>query len=194
VYAYLDPKHATITFKGPIDRVEFSIDGKLFSTEGDLAYDLARTRSNGRAYGLDTTLLGNGSHTVSARVLFKNGTNSTSTAKVTVGNGATARSIRVYTRADRAGSVPLVDARLSGKVAIHLAPTTPIANSTVRFSIDGNVVSTDTTAPYDMAGTAANGTAKLFDLRTRTAGCHTVKVEVRLPSDVVVVRVAAFTT
>ena len=57
-----------------IRSVRFSIDGKVFSDETTAPFDLVTTRSNQNAIMFPTRLLTDGSHTVTARIVLKDGT------------------------------------------------------------------------------------------------------------------------
>ncbi len=60
--------------------VRFSIDGKVRSSEGLIAYDLATTAPNGTARLLDLNTLQKGRHTVTADILLPSGVSITHTA------------------------------------------------------------------------------------------------------------------
>ena len=68
-----------------VDRVQFFIDDKLISTENFAPFDL-RGGSNGGANPFDTNDLSNGQHTLSAEILFNNGSNESISASFEVNN------------------------------------------------------------------------------------------------------------
>ena len=82
------------------------------------------------------------------------------------------------TNADRVhGAGSLNQSLLTGKRAIRVIPPASAPNpAKVRFSIDGAVVATDTTAPYDLIG-GTGSAATLFDSTLLTDGDHTMKVD-----------------
>jgi hypothetical protein len=87
---------------------------------------------------------------------------------------------RVSTSALRTGSKLVSGATIKGKVAVY-ADTTKVqipAGATVRFFIDGKSMGADDIAPYDMKGTATNGTAVLYDTKALAVGVHQMFVRV----------------
>ena len=91
----------------------------------------------------------------------------------------------ISTNADRSDPREMTGQRVSGRVAIFLKADTPVRE--VRFHIDDPTrtrtpFSVDATAPYDLRGTAADGTAVLFDTTTLAAGKHTFSAHVIRPN------------
>ena len=68
-----------------VDRVQFFIDDKLISTENFAPFDL-RGGPNSGANPFDTNDLSNGQHTLSAEILFNNGSNESISASFEVNN------------------------------------------------------------------------------------------------------------
>ncbi len=75
VHVFVDPANPALAATR-IRQVEFRIDGGKLITEKVAPFDLARTTGSS-ARGLDTTLLTNGTHTVTAVVRLRNGTTQT---------------------------------------------------------------------------------------------------------------------
>ena len=104
-----------------------------------------------------------------------------------------ARALRVSPTRDRAHPLALAGRTLSGKVAIFV-PGSNAATQTVRFFIDGVRVMDDDSAPFDLLGTQADGTARLFSTRLLRDGSHTIRARVTLANGQVEDHVATFTT
>ena len=82
--------------------------------------------------------------------------------------------IRVSVSDDRTNAQSLDSAKLYGRVAIFVDPV-PRTRS-VQFALDGTVVSTEQYPPFDLATTATNGRANLYDLQRLAPGNHQVRV------------------
>lgn len=175
-----------------IRRTTFSIDGRPFSTERVAPFDLAGTRLDGRAIGLDLSLLSAGAHEITARVEYTNGRTETLTAPITVtGNGS--RVLMVSTSRDRTNLVPLAGASVTGRVAIVLGPLDRIDGAiAVSFLVDGRLRRVDTDAPYDLAG-GDQRRADWFDTRGLRRGQHTITATVVLLGGATVTYAATFT-
>jgi N-acetylneuraminic acid mutarotase/glucose/arabinose dehydrogenase len=94
---------------------------------------------------------------------------------------AAAYELRVSSAPDRSGAVLLQGAQVSGLMYVFVLPETGI--SRVRFFVNnptmtGTPVKTEGVAPYDLAGTAANGTALPYDTAALPAGSNTVTAAV----------------
>jgi len=94
---------------------------------------------------------------------------------------------------DRSNSLALAGATLTGPVAVFVPGTNHDIRS-VQFSVDGHVVDTDTSAPFDLAGTRPDGTARLFSTRLLTQGTHTLRARIVLASGHIETQTATFTT
>lgn len=81
----------------------------------------------------------------------------------------------VSTSPDRSNPRLLDGAVVSGKVAIFVGAVSK--TKSVSFYVDGasKPVTVENVAPYDFAGTGANGVAKLYDSVVLVAGTHRVK-------------------
>jgi hypothetical protein len=192
VHVFVDPANPALAATR-IRQVEFRIDGGRLITEKVAPFDLARTRGSS-ARGLDTTLLTNGTHTVSAVVRLRNGTTQPSTATFIVDNGASAKSISYSNSPDRSASQPLDGATLTGRqIYIFVSPTTPVVGATVWFFRNGRLIRVESRIPYDLGGTARNGDARPFALTGLRRGTHTITVEFRLPGGVTITQRASFT-
>jgi hypothetical protein len=161
-------------------------------------YDLNGTLSNGTANLLDSRLLLNGSHTLTAEVLRLNGTVDRRTVSFNVNNPASTATqrIQVSTTATRSNAVVLNGQTLSGSVAVFVAPTTSV--KTVEFWLDKTNLtasprSIDTAAPFDFNGTANNGQATLFNVGSLATGSHRIAARVTYTNGTTAVLTGTFT-
>ena len=76
--------------------------------------------------------------------------------------------------ADRSHPRPLQGAAVSGRIHIFAAAEPTAAK--VRFLLDGVTVKIENRAPFDLAGTAPDGTARAFDSAVLSPGLHTVLI------------------
>ncbi len=192
IHVFVDPANPALA-GSRIRRIEFRLDDRILTTDRSAPYDLARNRGR-LARGLDTTLLTNGTHTVTAVVRLRNGTTQRFTATFIVDNGQLAKSIRYSTSPDRSNSRPLDGAVLGGRqVYIFVSPTTPVADASVWFFRNNRLNRIESRAPYDFAGTARNGDARPFILTGTRRGTQTVTVQFRLPGGVTITQRASYT-
>jgi N-acetylneuraminic acid mutarotase/glucose/arabinose dehydrogenase len=92
-------------------------------------------------------------------------------------------SLMVSTAPDRSAAVALQGQTVSGNIYVFVTPTTGVTR--VRFFVDDPTMSgapflTDTSAPYDLAGTNKNGTARAFNTGPLSNGSHSVTAAVDL--------------
>jgi glucose/arabinose dehydrogenase/N-acetylneuraminic acid mutarotase len=98
-----------------------------------------------------------------------------------IGAPAEALELRVSATSDRANSVPLDGATVSGQRYVFLTP--PEGLTRVRFWLDDAArvnapYSSDDAMPWDFAGTNADGTPKAWDTTTVGDGPHTITAEI----------------
>ena len=192
IHVFVDPANPALAATR-IRRVEFRLDGGALITENSAPFDLARSRG-AIARGFDTSLLTNGTHTVTAFVRLRNGTTQRSTATFVVDNGPSAKTISWSTSPDRSGAQPLDGATLPGRrVYVFVSPTTAVADASVYFRRNGRLIRVENIAPYDLGGTSRDGTARPFTLTGLRRGSHTITVEFRLPGGVTITQTARFT-
>jgi hypothetical protein len=192
IHVFVDPANPALAATR-INRVEFRLDGRALVTENSAPFDLARSRGSS-ARGLDSTLLTNGTHTVTAVVRLRNGTIHRSTATFIVDNGPLVKSIRYSSTPDRSTPQPLDGASLTGRQTyIFVSPTTRVADASVYMFRNGRLIRVETVAPYDLGGTARNGDARPFSLTGLRRGTHTITIEYRLPGGVTITQRASFT-
>ncbi len=98
----------------------------------------------------------------------------------------------VSTSADRSNSVPLNGAPISGNVYVSYKLISPTATAKpakqVKFWLDdpnpnsptGSAKLTDSSSPFDFAGTASNGTANAFSTNGLAKGVHIITAQVTL--------------
>ena len=116
---------------------------------------------------------------LTALVVFAGGSSEALTATFNV-VGTGSRSLMVSTQANRSNPVTLDRSRLTGRVAVFLAPNTQIADvGAVTMLLDGRLQSLDLTAPYDLRG-GTTTTAVMLDAAGLRAGPHTVRAIVVL--------------
>lgn len=88
----------------------------------------------------------------------------------------------VSTSSDRSMAVKLGSSVQQGRVYIFSTPSTGVAQ--VAFYLDDpkrqrSPMSVDSSPPFDLAGTAADGLALPFDLATLTPGTHSLRAQVK---------------
>jgi hypothetical protein len=196
IYAFVDPATS-------VRRVRFFVDdpqmtGAPRQTENNAPWDLAGTASNGTALPFDTAQLPDGPHTVTAAVERDTGATEVLQATFTVDNGGSGSgaTLLVSTAPDRSNAAALDGAALDGDVYVFVAPASGIRR--VRFFVDDPQMTsaprqTENLAPWDLAGTASNGTALPFDTAQLAGGPHTVTAAVDLTSGATEVISGTFT-
>lgn len=95
---------------------------------------------------------------------------------------STSVSVKVSSSPDRSSARTLAGATVSGQVAVFAAPSSSVTR--VRFWLDdpyrrSTPRTVEYQAPWDFAGTAADGRAYTFDTTTVPSGTHTITAEVR---------------
>jgi CSLREA domain-containing protein len=108
------------------------------------------------------------------------GPDGTSEFSACIGVNSGAKVARYSTSSARTGSKLLGGAKVKGKIAVF-ADATQVkipAGSSVKFFIDNKLIGSDVTAPFDMNGTAANGTATLYDTAKLSVGTHQLMVRI----------------
>ncbi|MGH2659736.1 MAG: Kelch repeat-containing protein, partial [Actinomycetota bacterium] len=126
------------------------------------------------------------------------------TANFTVDNGSTpppppppsTRSLLVSTSPDRSSPVALQGRTVAGGIYVFVSPETGIVR--VRFFVDdpamsGTPYKTEGNAPYDLAGTASNGTALAYNTTQLLDGPHSVTASIELSAGGTEVVTANFT-
>jgi hypothetical protein len=183
IYAFVGPP-------GDIARVRFFLDDPQMSgpprqTENAAPWDFAGTASSGAANPFDTTTVPDGTHTISALVELAAGGTEALHATFTVGSGGgpTGPSLLVSAAPDRSSPAPLDGSTRGGVIYAFVGPATGV--SRVRFFVDDPQMSgaprqTEKAPPFDLAGTAADGTAFPFDTRQLTDGPHAVTAAIDL--------------
>ena len=163
-----------------IARVEFFLNDPTTSrpprqVERFAPYDFAGTGGGNTATMFSTRTLPDGTHTITVRVVLRNGTSQVVTSTFTASNPRPAtRQLLVSTRSDRGGAVALDGRTISGPVAVFV-PTEP-GIARVEHRVGGRLVQTERVRPYDLGGTLGNGRAALvrFTPGTRTVTARIV--------------------
>jgi hypothetical protein len=173
--------------QGAVGSVRFLVDGEPAGYERNAPYDLAGGTTT-RAYPFDTTRLSDGWHQVTTEIKF------------TPEFGGSLQRIETLTRVantpllafsyanDRNSAGILDGGYFGGNVFVFLGifplnpgvgPVAWIADgvSAVQFLLDGRLVRTERTAPYDFGGGAIDE-ALPFNMATLTPGAHTLSAVV----------------
>ena len=158
-------------------------------------WDFAGTTTTGTARPFNTTGVVDGSHVITAVVLVSDGSTTVQNATFTVSNGS-ARQLKVSMSPDRSSSVPLDGAKLRGNVYIFVPATPGITG--VRFYLDdpggtGTPRQVEGQAPWDFAGTAADGTAKPFNVDLLAGSTHTATAAIALSNGTTLLSSGTFT-
>jgi len=111
---------------------------------------------------------------------------------------ATTYSLAVSTKPDRSGAVPLAGKVFVKPASIYVLATPSTGAKRVRFYLDDTTMSLaprliDSTAPFDFAGTASNGSATALDVGTLSTGAHTITAAVETKTGAPRVLSASFT-
>ena len=148
-----------------------------------MPFDFAGTAANGSAQAFDTRTVANGSHVVSAEVTT-GGTVVQLQASFVVANSAPA--LLVSPSPNRANPRALLGASVRNDIFVFVQADPDAIR--VRFWLDALASSpphhTETSAPWDLEGTAANGNAAPFDTRTISRGPHFIRATVDYPGGV----------
>jgi hypothetical protein len=149
---------ATATSANAIASVEFRVDGAMIAKDTTKPYSVA----------WNTTTVAGGSRRLAAVALDTRGNRTTVSRTVTVSNSADTTAPTV------AFGAPASGATVGGAIEITATASDPSGVASVRFAVDGQALSTDTTSPYAHVGwntaAAANGTHTLSAVATDTRG------------------------
>jgi hypothetical protein len=171
-----------------VRQVTFTLDGARYSSDGTAPFDFNGTSGNRpcrtcalNAYLFESNLLSLGQHTITATVLMTNGSTQLLAATFTVA-ATTPHSIQVSATSKRAAPAALAGATLTGNAYIFLgAASDPIADlRTVTFRLDGTLIGSDSSVPYDAKGTRSDGTSNALNTKNLTNGTHTLTVTVSM--------------
>jgi hypothetical protein len=139
-----------------VQSVQFAIDGDVIATDTTAPYTTQ----------WDTTAVGNGPHTLTAKATDTTGLQTTSAGiSVTVANDTTAPTVSL--------DAPTNGAVIAGMSSLTATATDDTAVASVAFRVDGTVVATDSAAPYSAAWdstTVANGAHTVDAIATDAAG------------------------
>ena len=183
IYVFVSPETG-------ITQVRFYLDDPQrtrtpIRVENIAPFDFAGTGGNGAAGPYGTTALANGQHTITAAIDRSGGTDVV-TSTFTVANNVppppppSGYSLQVSSAADRSSPTPVQGKTLTGTIYVFVSPATGVTQ--VRFWLDnpqmtGTPRQTENTAPWDFAGTAANGTANPFNA-AQLSGQHSITAAV----------------
>lgn len=208
-----EPLHATTqtgwvyVFTQPatgVSRVRFYLDDPAMSgtprqVERGAPHDFAGTAQDGSALPFKTGSVPQGQHTITAAVDLSTGGTVVLSATFLVdatSSGPSPYQLMVSPSPDRSSPKPLHGSTAEGDVHVFTAPDSNVAR--VRFYVDdpglaGTPRKIESGSPYDLAGTASNGSALPFDTRTLSQGQHVVTAAVELLSGGTEVASATFT-
>ena len=194
----------------PVNSVRFFLDDPSMSgtpakVESRAPYDLAGTASDGSALPFDAAGLTSGSHTVTIDAALTAGGTVTATASFTVAAAPpppppppdSTVDLLVSLTPDRGAPAPVEGAVLAGDVYVFAESDAAVKE--VRFFLDNPTMSgtpdkIEKGAPYDLAGTASDRSAKPFDADALAPGGHTITTRTLMVDGTVVVTQAAFST
>lgn len=162
----VQPGPVSVWLAGATGTVTFSLDGRPVHVEGSGPYDLGSTLADGRsgAYAAPP-----GPHVLRADVVTPSGTTRVQAAFVST----TAYALMASDQPARNPATPL-DGSLRAPALHAFVPDTGTIRS-VAFTVDGAAAGSESTAPYDLAGTATSGGP---GTRTLTAGRHVLRAVV----------------
>ena len=203
VYIFVSPESGVTRVRFWLDNPQMA--GTPRQTEGLAPWDFAGTAGTGTANPFGTTAIANGQHSITAAVDRAGGTDVV-TSTFTVSNNApppppppppSAFSLQVSSAADRSGAGALQGGTVSGTTYVFVSPATGVTR--VRFWLDnpqmtGTPRQTEGLAPWDFAGTAANGTANPFGTTALANGQHTITAAIDKSTGGTDVLSATFTT
>jgi hypothetical protein len=197
LYAFVIPD-------GPIQQVRFYVDDPTLARspariEGKAPYDLAGTAVDQTAQPYDVARLATGIHTVSAAVDRAGASVEVLQAMFRVPGCCEASAgptLRLSLAPDRSDPAPLDGAAVAGPVFVFL--DTPEIFTEIRFYIDDPQrlrapFLVERKAPYDLAGTAADTSARPYDTTRLAQGTHTVTATFPLADGTLTVLQAHFT-
>ncbi|MFO1417452.1 MAG: PKD domain-containing protein [Methylotetracoccus sp.] len=158
--------------------------GPVFSVDNAAPFDLAGTREDGAALPLSTSDMTPGVHTVTARLDASDGTSTLTTGNFIVPSSYKPLDLMASDRADRSGASPLNGGVLS--LPAYLFASYGPGVQRVEFWLDdpiptepvGEPIRIETLAPFDLVGTAPDGSAKPFAGRDLEPGLHTLTIQV----------------
>lgn len=87
-------------------------------------------------------------------------------------------SFMVSTSPDRSGAIPFDGATVTGSIYAFVTPETDVVDTT--YFLDGAQIGRDRRAPFDMAGTNQDGTARPYNTVRLSDGVHTFSVDIDL--------------
>ena len=136
------------------------------------------------SFAISTTGLAAGAYTATVTAAATGYVSASLTVNLTVTAApSTATSIydlKLSNSANRSGPVSLANQTVSGNIYVFTAPNTGVRR--VLFYLDNapTPYKTEGLAPFDLGGTASNGTALPFNTSTLTDGSHTLRATVEL--------------
>ncbi|NNC92989.1 MAG: hypothetical protein HKN80_10910, partial [Acidimicrobiia bacterium] len=162
---------------GAISGVEFWVGGALVHTECCAPYDMIGGTTDGPATAAwHTPEVPDGEATVTARILFDDGTSQDITATATVDNSTPLPAewgFGYSMDADRSDARPLLQSyAVSGSVYLFVFPFDPGLSGPVDLYLDGQLIRREYEAPYDLLGGSSDRAGVALDTTTLPDGVH----------------------
>lgn len=189
IYAFVSPETGVSEVRFWID--DPSMATRPFKTERGAPWDLAGTNGDGTAKPFNTGSLADGQHSLTALVTVAAGGSEVVTSTFTIANGSTAPySMQLSTSPDRSNAVEFDGQTVNGSIYVFTTPTVGV--SEVRFYLDNTAATGTPTkrergAPFDLAGSNQDGTAKPYDTTHLSDGPHTMTAAIVTGSGTVVI-------
>jgi hypothetical protein len=179
--------HIAVATAGDLREVRYWLDpagsgrplGPPTHTEQTAPFDFMGTACDGDSRPFDTTELPDGDHVLLSQVLARDGTTRWLQARFRVDNGpgqtsaAGAPQLLVSADPARRNPLPAAGQTVSGAAYVFLRQNR-VALASVDFHVDGVVVRTEVVAPFDLAATNDDGTARPFDFSGLKPGRHAI--------------------
>jgi hypothetical protein len=188
VYAFVDAA-------ADIARVKFWLNdpspaeplGPALRTVDRRPFDLAGQGDDGLAQSFDTRLLSAGVHTLTARGLRRDGSvAATAQGTWVISSSSNRHHFFVSPNSNRSNATALAGSHLSGELHVFTSYFPGVKR--VEFWLDdpgpgaprGAPLHTESFAPYDLLGSAADGSALALDTATLARGRHTITARLQL--------------
>ena len=199
IYVFASPEAGATQVRFWLDNP--AMTGTPTKSESNPPWDFAGTATNGAANPSNTNNLSDGSHSITASVTLSGGGTEVVTATFTVDNDSSppppsSHTLMVSTSSTRSNPSPLQGQTVAGSIYVFVSPDAGATR--VRFWLDnpamaGTPTKSEAGAPWDFAGTAANGAANPYNTNNLTDGSHSITASVTLSGGGAAVLNATFT-
>ncbi len=200
IYVFIDPsfgivditprraktKDTGVVDGSTVDFIRFYYDDpngvEPFNIEGLGPYDFAGTGAGEQALPFNTLAQVDGDHTISAEVVFTDGSvrwvSSTFSTIGGQGPGEVQHELMLSQSPARSFSSMLDSQTVFGDIYVFLSPEADVA--TVSFLLDGVLQTVEGTAPFDFNGAFPDSTPIPLDTTTLTEGLHNITANLQL--------------